>query len=409
MSAPCPGKFLLARRALVASWTRLAAFAASVLVAACSSGGPAGPALAPLPSPLLRGPVVGDVRPDAAVVSWITETPGAAVVEFGETTAFGSVAATTSVDGAHTSRLDGLRAGVTYHYRLVFDGAVVGGPHAFRTAPADPAAPFRFVAVGDSGDGSWDQYGVAEGIALAAPDFVIHTGDVNYETDDPDLLDLHYFGPYRDLLDHLPFYLTLGNHDYVTDEGQPLLDAVVLPRNDADGTSRFYAFTWANARFVALDTNTDFTPGSAQRIWLEAELAAPGPTWRFVFFHHAPYTSSKTDTGDVRAELVPVFEQYGVDIVLSGHAHNYERSYPIRAGALVDAAQDPDYVDPGGPLYVVTGGGGKSLHKLGASWFTARAEAVYHHVEVDVADRMVTITAVREDGTIIERFTVTKA
>jgi hypothetical protein len=405
MGALGPGKFLLARRALVVLRTRLAAF---VLVAACSSGNPIGPPLAPLPSPLLRGPVVADVRPDSAVVTWITETSGTAAVDFGETTAFGSVAATTSVDGAHTSRLEGLAAGATYHYRLVFDGAVVGEAHAFRTAPADPQAPFRFVAVGDSGDGSWDQYAVAEGIALSDPDFVIHTGDVNYETGDADQLDLHYFGPYRGLLDHVPFYLTLGNHDFWTDDGQPLLDAVVLPRNDADQTSRFYAFSWANTRFVALDTNSDFTPGSVQRTWLEAELAVPGPTWRVVFFHHAPYTTSKTDTGDVRAELVPVFEQFAVDLVVSGHAHNYERSYPIRAGTLVDEAQDPDYVDPGGPIYVVTGGGGKSLHPLDASWFTAYSEAVYHHVVVEVDGASLTVTAIREDGSIIERFTVAK-
>ena len=122
--------------------TILVAFLA---LAACSGGGPAGPALAPLPSPLLRGPVVAEAHLPSdpmAVFDPVTEGPfGRLTMEIDSNvlvaTAFGSVAATTSTGAAHTSRLEGLRAGVTYHYRLVFDGTVVGGVHAFRTAPAD--------------------------------------------------------------------------------------------------------------------------------------------------------------------------------------------------------------------------------------------------------------------------------
>jgi 3',5'-cyclic AMP phosphodiesterase CpdA len=181
--------------------------------------------------------------------------------------------------------------------------------------------------------------------------------------------------------------------------------------NDADFTERFYSFDVGEAHFVALDTNGDLTPPSVQLDWLAADLAAHADArWRFVFFHHPPYSSGRTDIDpDLRQSLVPILEQHGVDLVFSGHDHIYHRSYPMAAGAVVDAAQDPDYADPAGPVYIVSGGGGKSLHSSTPQPFTAFTEVVFHFVVVDVMGPSLTLRAIRRDGTEMDRMTITKA
>lgn len=211
-------------------------------------------------------------------------------------------------------------------------------------------------------------------------------------------------------MDRIPFYPALGNHDVLTRGGEPLLEALYLPANDADGTERFYSFEHGDAHFVALDSNGSLEPGSVQRAWLEADLAAASATWLFVYFHHPPYSSSRHGSSvRLRESLGPLFDARGVDIVFVGHDHDYERTFPMAAGQTVDAASDPDYVDPGGTVYIVTGGGGRGLYGKGTSFFTAYSESSHHFVQVDVAGSTLTLQAARDDGAVIDRMTIAKS
>jgi hypothetical protein len=366
---------------------KVAAVCAGILLTACSQGEEAVPAL-------VRGPQIALPSQSSIVVAWRTNIGTTGVVEYGETPALGSASAGLPRASEHVHTLSGLDPGTQYHYRILMDGAVVSEGHSFWTHPADPAAPFRFVVFGDSGSGAQPQLDVAAQVSVSDPDLVIHTGDVIYVDGAPSELDPHYFTPYRDLIDRIPFYLSFGNHDVRTQNGRPLKDAVYLPGNE-----KYYSFDFGDTHFIALDTNDSTAPGSAQYLWLEADLQATTATWIIVYFHHPPYSSSNHGSDlTVRAHLTPLFDQHGVDIAFSGHDHNYERTFPLRA----------DQPDPQGVTYVVAGAGGAGrLYASGTSAFTATSESVYHHVQVDIDGSQATLTAIRSDGTVIETVNLT--
>ena len=273
----------------------------------------------------------------------------------------------------------------------------------------DPLRPLRFVAFGDSGVGNDRQRNLARQIDAADPDLVVITGDVIYSDGAPSEIDPHYFEPYADLIDHVPFYPALGNHDVRTENGAPLLEALYLPTNDRDGTERYYSFVRASVHFVALDSNAPLEPGSPQYDWLATDLEAASAPWIVVYFHHPPYSSSRHGSHlTLRDTLGPLFDRFRVDLVLNGHDHDYERTFPMRGAAPVDAHLDPDYIDPGGTIYVVTGGGGNRLYPSGVSTFTAYSESSHHFVEVEILGLSLALRAVRNDGRVIDRMSILK-
>ena len=366
----------------------MAAVCAVFLLAACRQGEEVAPAL-------VRGPQVALPSQSSIVIAWRSDVPATGAVEYGETPALGSTAAGPAPTSEHVHALTGLDPGTRYHYRILMDGAVVSEGHSFSTHPSDPAAPFRFVVFGDSGSGQQGQLDVAAQVGVSDPDLVIHSGDVIYNNGAPSELDPRYFTPYAHLIDRIPFYLSFGNHDVRTNGGRPLKDAVYLPGNEM-----YYSFDFGDTHFIALNTNDNVSSGSAQHSWLEADLQATTASWIFVYFHHPPYSSSRHGSDlSVRADLTPLFDQHGVDVVFSGHDHNYERTFPLLA----------DQVDPLGVVYIVTGGGGaNNLYPSGTSAFTAASESVHHHIQVDIDGLEATLTAIRSDGTVIETATVTK-
>ena len=215
--------------------------------------------------------------------------------------------------------------------------------------------------------------------------------------------------PFAPVFATTPAYAVIGNHDFEANNGQPLLDAMVLPTNTADGTERFYSFDWGNCHVAALDSSTTTAPGSPQATWLDADLAASTATWKFVVFHFPLYSSSHHGSNlEVRANLEPILNARHVDIVFNGHDHDYERSYPMLAGAATDVGSEPNYVDPQGTIYIVTGGGGQTLYPSGTSSFTATSASVHHVTQVDIVGSQLTLQAVQSDGTVLDTMTITK-
>ena len=114
----------------------------------------------------------------------------------------------------------------------------------------------------------------------------------------------------------------------------------------------YYSFDWGNVHFVGLDTELT---GPEQAAWLDADLAATDKPWKIVFGHKPPYSSGEHGSdGAFRNHFVPLIEKHGVQLVLNGHEHDYERTRPIE-----------------NVTYVVTGGGGRHLRSVGTSGFTA--------------------------------------
>jgi len=157
---------------------------------------------------------------------------------------------------------------------------------------------------------------------------------------------------------------------------------------------------WGNAHFVALDTNQDYSAGSAQYDWLVNDLQASTQPWKLVFFHQPAYSSgSHGSTGAVQTYLVPIFETYGVDIVFNGDDHEYERTCPILDGACTT-------LQGGGVVYYVTGGGGASLYSPSGRWFTAYGASLYHFLQVEVNDCWLRVDPVRTNGNVFDSYEI---
>ncbi len=353
--------------------------------------------------------MVARPTPDSVVVAWRSVAPVAPAVEWGPTPDYGALA--TGPSGTvHELALTGLSPATTYHYRVLLDGTPAGGGHAFKTPPIDPAAPVRFAVAGDTGSGCAAQMRVIGRVEEMNPDFVLLAGDLAYMGGTPVEVRTRMMWPFAELLATRPVFAALGNHDVVTGDGAPLLAALALPTNPVDGSERYYSFDWGGVHVAVLDTNLDVTASSPQVGWLAADLAAAsGARWRILMFHHPVYSSSKHGSSPLlQSTVAPLCDAHRVDVVFTGHDHDYERSHPMKDRRVTDAGGGPAYVNPAGTIYVVSGGGGKDLYTRGTSTFTAYSESVHHAIRVDVAGGLLTLTPVRADGTPMDPISITK-
>ncbi|MDD5541690.1 MAG: metallophosphoesterase [Acidobacteriia bacterium] len=182
----------------------------------------------------------------------------------------------------------------------------------------------RFAAIGDMGTGEPPQYETAQQMLKARQtfpfDFVIMLGDNIYGGSKPADFDRKFAVPYKPLMDAgVKFYASLGNHDNTNER-------FYKPFN-MNGES-YYTYKKGNVRFFVLNSNY---MDPKQRAWLETQLQDAGKgDWKICYFHHPLYSSGKFHGPalDLRQMLEPLFIKYGVDVVLSGHDHVYERVHP---------------------------------------------------------------------------------
>jgi len=195
----------------------------------------------------------------------------------------------------------------------------------------------RFAVIGDTGSGSDKQHQVGDMMikshALFPFEFVLMMGDNMYGGEAPADFEKKFSDPYKALLDKkVKFYATLGNHDQALQ--------VNYEKFNMNG-KEYYRFRKGNVAFYSLNSNY---MDKKQVKWLEDELARETSEWKICFFHHPPYSSAKKHGSDsqLREVVEPIFLKYGVDVVLTGHDHVYERIKPQK-----------------GIYYFVSGAGGK--------------------------------------------------
>jgi predicted phosphodiesterase len=180
----------------------------------------------------------------------------------------------------------------------------------------------RFAVLGDTGTGDSGQRQVAAQLLQFHQrfpfTFALMLGDNMYGSERPQDYTRKFEQPYKELLDaKVEFNAALGNHD---DPNQRFYKLFNL------GGERYRTFKKANVRFFVLDSNY---MDQNQTKWLEKELEASGSDWKIPYFHHPLYTSATRGPNvELRAVLEPLFVKYGVDVVLTGHEHLYERVKP---------------------------------------------------------------------------------
>lgn len=316
---------------------------------------------------LTRHPYPQNVQRTSVTLMWRTATPVVQSVQFSEDLSFNTSKADVIATTHHEITLTNLTPGRLYNYRVVEGPEVVieGEKCTFRTDAGRSNTQFAFFVAGDVGEDNAEearQHITQAMIRNVTPraEFGLLTGDNVYPDGESALYDSVLMTPWRPLLANTAIWPALGNHDWHVDPDQNFAKEWALPNNE-----HYYSFDYGNAHFIALDTADAYLFDEANQIaWLRNDLASAasrGAVWNFVYYHHPLLTCTyKSNQPEMSAVLFPIFDEFDVDVVFTGHAHTYERLYPLKNGVVVNANQDPFYDDPEGTVFIVTGCAGKT-------------------------------------------------
>ena len=302
-------------------------------------------AASPAAAGIRNGPYLQNVTTESIVVQWETDGSSTGEVQYGPNVSMSMTEASATAQTMHDVELTGLSPSTLYHYRVETSEGD-SDDYTFITAPL-PNEPFDLVLVGDTRTNSWDHEDVVAQITaiIGYPDLLINTGDMVEDSDVVSQWD-EFFSIEHDLLAQGTVLPVVGNHDDA--DSHWFFDYYFHP--PPGGNDHYYSMDYGNLHVLVLDTQEDFTPGTAQYTFAEADLAAASTNSAidhiFVAGHWPAYSSGAhgiadaDEWGQVREHLQPLFETYGVDIYWCGHDHHYERA------------------EVNNLTYIVTGGGG---------------------------------------------------
>ena len=301
-----------------------------------------------------RGPYLQIGTPNSTIVRWRTNVASDSRVSFGTTQgSLTSVADDLTQTTEHEVLVTGLSPATKYFYSVGSTTQTLAGNdanHFFVTSPvAGTAVPTRIWVLGDSGTANTN----AQAVSNAYLSFTgsTHTnlwlmlGDNAYETGTDSEFQAAVFDMYPTILRKSVLWPTLGNHDTAQSANPPAslpyFAMFTLPTNAqaggmASGTEKYYSFDYGNIHFICLDSMTsDRSSTGPMATWLRADLASSTRQWTIAFWHHPAYSKgshnsdTETELVQMRQTFLPILEEAGVDLVLAGHSHSYERSFLI--------------------------------------------------------------------------------
>lgn len=407
--------------------------------------------------PVSRGPYLQKGTPNSLVVRWRTSVATDSRVNYGTIpNNLNSIVSDALLTSEHELNLTGLLPDTKYYYSIGSTTAAFAGDESyfFVTAPAT-AKPTRVWVIGDSGTA----YGTPNAAAVRDAysnftggrhtDLWLMLGDNAYSTG----TDLQYqqavFSMYSRLLRQSVLWPTLGNHDALTSSfpgPYPYFDIFNSPTQGeagglASGTERYYSFEYGNIHFVCLDSMSSSRATNGPMLtWLREDLAANTKDWLIAYWHHPPYSKGSHNSDDpfgfdfqlveMRTNALPILESYGVDLVLAGHSHCYERSFLLDGhygystsltGAMIKDAGSGREGDSGpyqkatsgpaprpGAVYIVAGSSGQ----IGGG--TLNHPAMYLSLNqlgslvLDISGNTLEAKFVSETGVVADYFTLIK-
>ncbi len=386
----------------------------------------------------------------------------------------------------YRAALTGLKFDSDYTYHLTLDGQTIANElFATRTEKQQT----KFAVFGDCGAGSPEQAAVAYQVYQQKPQFVLVTGDNVYQSG----LESEYrknFFPYYNakeaniligapLMKSIPFYMILGNHDVYgseldkTEDGLayfyfndlplngPFTESAVKATGPAERVKKFksntrsrypkmsnFSYDYGNVHIACLDANTYINPLDPALVsWIKEDFRKSSADWKIVSYHHPGFSSSIAHYDyQIMRLLSPVLEQLGVDLVLTGHVHNYQRSLPLTFDPKKDASgshymvTDEGRVDgkfvidekyngssntkPKGIIYIVTGSGGAGLydpsftnkpelwkHDPPENWvpFTAKfVSNIHSFTMIETDGKRLVLKQVDKNGVAFDQIAITK-
>ena len=395
----------------------------------------------------------------------------------------------------YAATMSGLTLASKYRYSVTANGSKIA--EGVFTTRKRRGMPTRFVAFGDNSYGEIGQRAIAYYAYETKPDFVMNTGDNVYESGLDNEYARYFFPVYNaefahpsmgaPLLRAVPFYTVIANHDvhgkdanghpcadfdktpdalgYYTNMHLPMngpsTPAFPTPISGADDVlaafktsagDRYprmanYSFDYGDAHFLCLDSNVYIDPTDpALQSWIADDLSKTNALWKFVVYHHPAFNVGDEHYKEQQMRvLCPIFEQHGVDFVLSGHEHVYQRTRPIRFAAKDESGAkmlgkgnrhvpgtftvDHDFdgakvTHAAGIIHIGTGAGGKHLYDPGfdddqSKWLHEEDENIAyvdrfhsrHHsfTAFDIDGRTLKLRQIDELGRTVDSITVTKA
>ena len=297
---------------------------------------------------------------------------------------------------------------------------------------------FKIAAVGDWGCNSNTDKTV-NSIKNQSPEIILGLGDYSYESSADCWLDTikPIYNPQINPNAN-NMQITIGNHE---NSGSEDFNTYI---NEFSLTRQFgqvYSFKLHNVHFLSMATEISYSSSSSQTAFVKQDLAAasqdPDIDWIIVYFHKPMYTSpnscsSCSGESSLRDIYHPLFDQYGVDLVLEGHAHDYQRSYPIKFNAnsksnpiITDPNNKNNYIFPSNPIngkihgqiHSVIGTGGINFHSIKTplkSFFVYAQSKEFGFLNIDIQNNGQTLVGKflsndRSISTPLDQFTITKS
>lgn len=357
----------------------------------------------------------------------------------------------------YEAKLTDLKPDTLYHY-AVYDGnkrlTANDGTYSFRTHPVPGTnRDLYFWAVGDSGTGSIYQKKVFQAMLefnqknKLTLDMYLHVGDMAYGSGKDPEFQSKFFEIYQPTLRNTVCWPAMGNHEGYTSKGKtgvgPYYDAYVSPTQGEaggvpSGTEAYYSYNYGRVHFIVLNSHDlDRRPAAAMAQWLKEDLAKT-PTdktdWLVAFWHHPPYTMGSHNSDkekqliEMREHILPILESSGVDLVLTGHSHIYERSMLIDGAYDTPTTAENHVLDDGdgdvngdgayqkspglkpneGTIQIVAGNGGQGLHRKGYSPVMRRSILEHGSVLVHISGDTLKGSMLDKNGTIADNFQIEK-
>ncbi|MHA8081590.1 metallophosphoesterase [Aquirufa regiilacus] len=376
----------------------------------------------------------------------------------------------------HEISIDSLTSNTRYYYKIVTPTQTLGdSTYFFQTAPTKGSkSKISFWSTGDMfpGQQQLDSYeGFKKYIGNKYTNLYITVGDNVYMGASDSDFQTNFFQVYQNgpILKQSGMFPSVGNHDYdYTSQKQddpmiPYFQNFTLPtKGEMNGipsnSEAYYSFDYGNVHFICLDSYAYgkdnqrlFDGPSEQLTWLTNDLKANKQDWTVVYFHYPPYTKGSYDSDaknpdstynnryniplvNLRNLLVPIFDKYKVDLVLTGHSHVYERSKPLLGHTGTSDTFDPklhnptrssgkyngeenscpylfDNTNQNGTIYVVNGVGGGT--KLPLSDFPHKAmyysnASVNGSFYVEIENNRLDAKFLDTNGDVLDKFTIFK-
>lgn len=347
---------------------------------------------------ITKGPCLLRVGRDRVALMWETDTKGPWRVSYGQEdyprSTQEETASVTSVlqEGWKTAYIQkiwitDLQPGRTYSYRIVGPGTQ-SDVYEFHTVPAK-TDEVRFIVYGDSRTQPAIHRRLAEQMMKHDVDFIVNSGDLVLRGGDHAQWGPQFFEPLKGLMERIPIYIAKGNHE----GNDGLYEKMLVPPGEGGN----FGIDYGPLHYFCADNVSWGTDAGRLVLRMARDARESKALWKFVGYHVPSVDFGGHWSAWRQADVLPAFAGAGIDFVMTGHSHEYERFRPV------EPPGEGNYV-----TYMVAGGGGAPLYEVEPTTYHAYARAVYHFCLFHIQGEVLTMDAIDPNGRTFDHIEIKK-